>query len=352
MDKQNEIISIWKSEGFISQAKLKKILKEKQIYITNKELNTMLKEQKTAQLHKKYRSNQKALGHIISYSKDAKWQMDLIDMSSYGYQNNGYKWILIAIDIFTRKGYAQPLKNKGHSSVTEAFNELISQNKPLVVMSDNGSEFINTEFKDNLEEKHISQNLAQVGDHHALGIIDRFIRTIKERIYKHFTDKNTTKWIDVLPSIIQSYNNQPHGALEDIKPNDAPQNEDKIVNININKAEQSNELENKINVGDKVRYALHSTFKKGYEQSWSDEILTVLKVYKISAILSDNKKYKISNLQKIDNVSEQITIPKQNIIQKEKKHKKVENIMKKLDMKESNIIETKRVRKPNVKFTL
>jgi hypothetical protein len=38
--------------------------------------------------------------------------MDLLDMSNYSRQNKGYKWILLAIDTFTIKAYAEKFKNK------------------------------------------------------------------------------------------------------------------------------------------------------------------------------------------------------------------------------------------------
>lgn len=355
MTTENDIINIWKAEGFVGQNKLQKILSDKNIKFKSKDLSKLIKEQKTYQIHKEYKKNQKALGHIISFAKDAKWQIDLIDMTPYGNNNNGYKWILIAIDIFTRKGYAEPIKNKSQNNITEAFNKLITNEKPSIVMSDKGSEFINKEFKDNLNNKEIGQQLAEVGDHHALGIIDRFIRTIKSMIFKSITDNQNTKWIDKLNTYVNAYNNHPHRGIDEIKPNEAEtdKNKEKILNLNINKAQDTNEIQNDIQIGDKVRVKIMKTFQKGYEPQYTEDVYTVIKVNKISAILDDNKKYKLSQLQKVNNIIENTpNIKETNVINIAKKDKKSKITFKTNDINLDNIITEKRKRKAKVIFTL
>ena len=53
---------------------------------------------------------------------------------------------------------------------------------------------------------------------------DRLSRTIKEKIFKFFTDKNTSNWIDNLDDIVNSYNDTPHQSLKYITPNDVKDN--------------------------------------------------------------------------------------------------------------------------------
>ena len=59
----------------------------------------------------------------------------------------GIKYILLAIDIFTRKAFAQPLKNKSALTVVKGFEEIIKDTKPKIIQCDQGKEFINTEFR-------------------------------------------------------------------------------------------------------------------------------------------------------------------------------------------------------------
>ena len=74
-------------------------------------------------------------------------QVDLLDLSNLSSANSGIKYILLAIDIFTRKAFAQPLKNKSALTVVKGFEEIIKDTKPKIIQCDQGKEFINTEFR-------------------------------------------------------------------------------------------------------------------------------------------------------------------------------------------------------------
>ena len=50
-----------------------------------------------------------------------------------------------------------------------------------------------------IRDRGIEINYVDAGDHHKLGIVDRFVRTLQEKISKYCTMHNTTKYIDVLP---------------------------------------------------------------------------------------------------------------------------------------------------------
>ena len=73
-----------------------------------------------------------------------------------------------------------------------------------MINCDNGSEFINTDFKKILTNRGVDINYVQIGSHHALGTIDRFIRTLREKINKYMELHNTTTYIDVLQSIVKT----------------------------------------------------------------------------------------------------------------------------------------------------
>lgn len=371
-----QIINIWKANGFVGLKKLKSLLNEQKIQITTKNLNELIKEQKTNQIHKDYKKKQKTLGHIITYAKNHNWQMDLSDMTMYQSKNHGYKYILLAVDVFTRKAYAQPIKNKTEKSVTEAFNKMIENEQPIKLSTDNGSEFINKEFQQVIEEKDINHVTAQVGDHNALGIIDRFTRTLKEMIHKHFTENNTINWVDNLQTTINVYNNLPHEGINGIKPNQAEtkENDHEIRLINIEKSQDKSILDDTENIpkeeqtvnirgttfkiGDKVRIRIKEPFKKGYTPKWSEEIYTIKHFHKVTAVLSDNKKYHFNDIKLvIDNNEQNKEIPKpveQAPIISELKKSKIDNKktknFEKSGLSLNDIIASKRVPKKNKKY--
>ena len=69
--------------------------------------------------------------------------------------------------------------------------------------------------------------LLKVHNDTPINIIDRFARTLKTILHKRFIKYNSTNWVDNLSKLIEQYNNSPHRATNDIKPNDA----DKPENI-------------------------------------------------------------------------------------------------------------------------
>lgn len=358
---ENEVINHWKANGFVGLQKLHKILKQNNISIKLRDLKDLIAKQKTAQVHKTFRKNQKTLGHIVSFSNNYKWNLDLSDMSAYSAQNRGYKFILLAVDIFSRKAIAEPLKNKSEKEVTTAFNKIISKEKPKMITSDSGSEFTNNQFKQNAEEQNINLQTVQVGDHQALGIIDRLTRTLKEMTFKHFTQNNTTNWIDHLDTLINTYNNLSHRGINDYKPNEVKDHVDEIVDLNIKKKEEENNLDPVIKVGDKVRKKLKSFMRKGYEPKWSNEVFVVEKINKSSAILGDKTRMKLDDLSIANEVHENVVTQKDipnvttnsstpltnvepidNVIERAKNQNKKDKNFKKSGLDKSDIVEGKR----------
>ena len=68
--------------------------------------------------------------------------------------------------------------------------------------------------------------------HKTLGIVDRLCRTIKEKLFKYFTDKKTTNWIDIIDQLMETYNDSPHSSLGGITPNDVEDNRQFVIELN------------------------------------------------------------------------------------------------------------------------
>ena len=115
-----------------------------------------------------------------------------------------------------------PTLNHWKIKVAIAFETILNDSGaiPKILSSVNGSEFIGFEFKTMLTNHDITQNLSEVGDHFSLALIDRFCRTIKTAIYKHFTINNNKKWIDIYKDLVAKYNNTDNEGLGWIAPNE------------------------------------------------------------------------------------------------------------------------------------
>ena len=170
-------------------------------------------------------------------------------------------------------------------------------------MSDNGKEFVGRDMQGYMKKKGIMHITNQVHDHKALGIIDRFVRTIKTMIAKQFTYFGDHNWIKYLPSVIDFYNKTPHKGLNGIAPNEAEKYRAVVQQLNVNKNMKMNRIKNIYKVGDRVRTRINKDkkFGKGYEPVWSPDVYKITKAIGKSYILDDgtDKKYRQYNLWKI-----------------------------------------------------
>ncbi|XP_074662784.1 uncharacterized protein LOC141915218 [Tubulanus polymorphus] len=133
----------------------------------------------------------------------------------------------------------------------------------VTLVTDSESEFLNKPMQELFRTLGIEHRTVDVGDHKALGIIDRLSRTIKEIIFKDFTERETVVWYDRLPDYVDGYNATPHGGISDMTPEEAGEsrNEERLLFENIGKSEPP---KSPFKPGDSVRKKLkRPVFKKG-----------------------------------------------------------------------------------------
>ena len=216
-------------------------------------------------------------------------QVDLIDFQMFSSQNNGYKYILVGIDAFSKYAYAVPIKRKTAKNVLQGLKTMVKDIQPRTIQSDQGMEFMNKTVAKWLEKKHIKLYATYNYEIKAC-IIERFIRTFKSRLFRYFTEKSTHKYINVLSKIIKSYNNSFHRSIR-MTPEEAkkPENESR-VSINLNHPKTRFVLKNpKFKINDAVRISRYPTlFQKSYTQNFSQEYFyidsiekTLPRVYKL-----------------------------------------------------------------------
>ena len=204
---------------------------------------------------------------------DYLWQADLVDMTHLADHNDGYRYILTVIDVFSKFAWAVALKKKDARTVAEAFESIIDERKPSKLQTDKGKEFVNTFFQGKLHDHGIQFYVSQNEDIKA-SVVERFNRTLKTKMWKFFTHHSTYRYVDVLNDMIHSYNNTFHRTIG--------QTPSSVKEENVNKIRQrmygSTDVRSrvKLKVGDKVRISkTRHVFDKGYLPNWTEEIFTV-----------------------------------------------------------------------------
>ena len=168
---------------------------------------------------------------VYSQFKDNIWGVDLADMQSLSRKNKGIKYLLCAIDLYSKYAFVIPLKDKKGISIVNAFNKIIKQSKrkPNKIWVDQGSEFYNNDFK-----KWLSDN----------DII----------MYSTYNEAKS-----VVADVVNKYNNTKQSTIK-MKPIDVKDN--KRVDID---DDEHNEKDSRFKVGDRVRISkFKNIFAKGY----------------------------------------------------------------------------------------
>ena len=267
--------------------------------ITYNEVKEFVQKQEATQLFKR----QKRITHyfpIVAKHKYEIMQLDLIDLSDIASANENYKFLLACIDVFSRLAYVVPLKNKESRTVNDAIDEIVELTSPITIQCDNGKEFNNHSFKKMMKERGIDIQFIDVGDHKKLGIIDRYVRTLREKINKYMTMFNTTKYIDVLPKIISNYNSSYHSGIKKV-PNDVEEDDEDVIKLTNKKYNKAKLEETKFNVGDSVRFILNrKQFEKRTLAKWSKTVHKIISNTEHSYTLDNGKTYKYYELQKVN----------------------------------------------------
>ena len=218
---------------------------------------------------------------------DKIWAADLADMTAFKDYNDGYTFLLLVIDTFSKYGWIIPLKNKKGKTVADALKDIFEKRKPEKLWTDKGTEFKNKDVK-KLIEIYSTENEEKSS------IAERWIRTMKEKMFKYFTDNNTYNYIDVLPELVEDYNNTVHSSTK-LTPTDASKEENELKvwrNLYPDRYKTSR-LNPKFSVGDEVRITKKKKdFEKGYTTRWTEEIFTIKEIRETNPIT-----YKLEDLQ-------------------------------------------------------
>ena len=184
--------------------------------------------------------------------------------------NKGFRFLLCAIDTFSKYAWVVPLKDKKVASIVNTFQNILDDSnrseakskgrKPNKIWVDKGSEFYNSSFKKWLKDKDIE--MYSIHYEGKSVVAERFIRTLKTKIYKYMTLVSKNVYTNKLDDIVGEYNNTYHRTIK-MKPVNAKDN------TYIDFKREVNDKDPKFKVGDRVRISKYKIiFAKGYTPNW------------------------------------------------------------------------------------
>ena len=244
--------------------------------VKKKQIRQWLQLQDTHTVHKPVRRKFKR-NPVIVPSIDYQWDIDLMDTSNLKRYNKGITFLLVAIDILSRYLWVRPLKNKTAGEVAKALKYIFKKNrKPKIIRSDSGKEFTNSKVQKLLKDMGIkfftSNNEVKAN------YVERVIQTLRNKLFKYMNKKQSYKYVNILQDLVKGYNDNYHRSIQTSPSQVNKDNEDKIWRLLYGSKLLKRE-KYVFKPGDKVRVAYtRGTFDRGYEQQYSDEIFTVVKL--------------------------------------------------------------------------
>ncbi|KAL3105717.1 hypothetical protein niasHT_029002 [Heterodera trifolii] len=187
-------------------------------------------------------------------------QADLADFQALSRKNSGYRYLLLAVDVLSRRMFGSPVKSKRPADVKKAFEEVFDQmpKLPETLYTDRGLEFVAKPMKEFFAENGIKKY--ETSSKKKAAVAERAIRTLKTRLYKYFSAKNTSAWVDVLPK---------PNEISDVNAREVWK---RVYGEGVVPADKRP----KIKAGETVRIPEPKhIFEKGYIPNYSDHVYTV-----------------------------------------------------------------------------
>ena len=248
--------------------------------VSEKNVEQWLSEQDAYTLHKPVIRHFKRRCVVVG-GPNQQWQAVLVDMSRLKKSNDGTTFLLTVIDVFSKRAWCIPLKNKSAASLVAAFKQLLRERSPITLQTDKGSEFLN---------RSLQKLLTQYGVHHfsthneetKASIVERFNRTLKTRMWRYFTKNQSVRYLDVLQDFVRSYNKTYHRSIG-MAPSEVNGTNQESVWQRLYGHEGGGTP--KFRIGDRVRISKAKRhFEKGYMANWTEELFTIVDAHRSDPI--------------------------------------------------------------------
>ena len=320
--------------SFSGAKKLQVILKQNGFNVRYDDVRDWLQSHDSYTLFKPTRYRFKR-NRIVTTGLDYMWDSDLADMSNIKEHNDGFSYLLVVIDIFSRYLWLKPIKTKHGTEVKNAFEDIFNETsrRPARLRTDKGKEFLNRkvqQYMKTLDIKHFNTKNETKANY-----AERVIRTIKTLLYRYFHKKQSYRYIEILQDLVDNYNHRPHSSLENLSPSQINKENEAVVwkRMYIDTAKKSRRKAYKFKVNDKVRIShLKYQFQRDYHQKWTEEYFKIYhrirraskNMYHLRDLLDEDiDGYFYENeLQKINKEDDQV-FRIEKVIRKRKKGKEI-----------------------------
>ncbi|XP_062571179.1 uncharacterized protein LOC134233212 [Saccostrea cucullata] len=309
--------------SFAGPSKLLQVVRKEGKYkIGLRKIKNFLQNQDAYSLQKKVKRKGFKRRRVIVQGIDYQWEADLADVQNISEYNDGVKFLLVVVDVFSRFLWVRTLHDKKAKSIIEAFKDILSGSRqPKAIRTDKGSEFYNRYLKQYLKGKNIKIFYAL--NETKANFAERYIQTLKKRLYRYFTHEQKYKYLNILQDVVQSINETPNRSLNGRTPSSVNKDNEEEVRLDaylarrktkkvtiVKKSSKRKRNPYTLKVGDQVRIThLRRQFQRDYDQTYTEEIFIVsdrflsqgIPIYKLKDMMDEAilGSFYASELQKV-----------------------------------------------------
>jgi hypothetical protein len=255
--------------GFRSAQKIYRALKPENPTLTLKTVKEFVNAQSTHQVHQVKRNSTNDYNQTLP-NGFGELCTDLLDLSIYKQYNNGFRYVLLVQDVYSRELFTMPLKSKNALDVLRAFYAIESNLKFKItsITADKGSEFNNERFRHFFKNVKLFFKDPELHNS-ALAITDRMCRTIRDILKKYLTAQNSFKWVAVVQDITDNINNSRNRIIKNTP--------ESVYNATATNDQVIRKRPPQLEIGQKVRIRNYDTnaFNRKHVQTHSSEIFTI-----------------------------------------------------------------------------
>jgi hypothetical protein len=128
--------------------------------------------------------------------------------------NNGFAYLVTCLDLFSKYAWAVPIKAKTGTTLVEALSKIFKHKRPKRLQKDKGQSFWIDEFRSFSKATVFVHFFTTENDDIKAAVVERFNRTLKEKMWRYFTKTNKLNYIGVLPRLMHSYNYIYHRSIK------------------------------------------------------------------------------------------------------------------------------------------
>ena len=317
-----ELKQLWVDIGRQGAEKLYNKAVKSGLAVTRKQVQEFVKSQASAQV---FQPRARSDGKVVATAPLKSWQVDVMDMKQFAEKaNKGFKFVLVAVDIFDRTMKAAPMKTKSPEETARVFRTFAPL--PAEVDTDHGQEFGGV-FQKLLDDKGIGHREKDPKAINSLAVSDRAISTLRASIAKDMTARANARagargsggWHAGLKGAVNAYNNTGHAHLMGSEPTDVAKSKELTYELKVQAGEDikhnaelhGDKMEALRKAGGFRTMLPRSTWARAHQPSWGDKIHKVDKFVGPDVVDTEGNRFAVKLVLPVAATTTMIEVPKE-----------------------------------------